>query len=59
MLRIIIKKNNIEQGLRDYKSKIIKTRQMRFINKHVEFVSKSIKRREIINKAKYKQKYFS
>jgi ribosomal protein S21 len=59
MLKILVKKNNIEQALRDYKSKIIKTRQMRFINKHVEFLSKSEKRRAEINKAKYKQKNFS
>ena len=56
MLKVKVKKGNIERALKQYKSKVIRTRQMREINKRKEFKKNSEKRREEINKAKYREK---
>lgn len=56
MLKVKVQKGNIERALKKYKSKVIKTRQMREINKRKEHKKDSEKRREEINKAKYKEK---
>jgi small subunit ribosomal protein S21 len=56
MLKVKVKGKNIERALKQYKSKIIKTRQMREINKRREHLKDSEKRRQEISKAKYKQK---
>jgi small subunit ribosomal protein S21 len=58
---IIVKvdnKNSIEKALKQYKSKIIKTRQMSELNDRKTFVKKSVKRRKQLQKAKYVQKTF-
>jgi small subunit ribosomal protein S21 len=56
MLKVEVKGKNIERALKKYKSKIIKTRQMREINKRKEYKKDSEKRREEIGKAKYLEK---
>ena len=53
---IIVKLNNnvtIEKALKLYKSKVIKTRQMRKINDKKEYEKPSVKNRIIKEKAKY------
>jgi len=55
-LKIKVKKGNIERALKEYKSKIIKTRQMREINEKKEFEKPSVKNRRIKQKGKYKEK---
>jgi small subunit ribosomal protein S21 len=58
MLIITVKKNNLERALKEYKSKVIKTRQMTELNNRKTFVKPSVKRRNQISKAKYVQKKF-
>jgi small subunit ribosomal protein S21 len=55
-LKIKVKKGNIERALKEYKSKIIKTRQMREINEKKEFEKPSVKNRRIKQKGEYKEK---
>jgi ribosomal protein S21 len=58
---IIVKINkdkNIEKALKDYKSKIIKTRQMSKLVNLKEFVKPSVKKRNVLSKAKHVQKNF-
>lgn len=50
------KKKGIERALKEYKSKVIRTRQSREIVSRKEFKKKSQKRREEINRAIYRQK---
>lgn len=50
--------SNIEKALKTYKSKVIKTRQSSHLNDRKEFVKKSVKKRNILNKAKYVQKKY-
>jgi small subunit ribosomal protein S21 len=50
----------IEKALKEYKSKVIKTRQSSELNKRKEHTKKSVIRRNQIQKAKYvQQKYKS
>ena len=56
MLKIEVKKGNIERALKEYKSKIIKTRQMRDINDRKEYEKPSVKNRRIKKKGEYRQK---
>ena len=57
MLIVHVKKNGgIEMALKELKSKIIKTRQNSNLNKRKEFTKKSVKNREVLNKAIYRQK---
>ena len=57
MLIVHVKKNGgIERALKELKSKIIKTRQNSNLNKRKEFTKKSVKNREALNKATYRQK---
>jgi len=56
MLKIEVKKGNIERALKEYKSKIIKTRQMRDINDRKEYEKPSVKNRRIKKKGEYSQK---
>jgi len=60
MLKVKVKdgKGGIEKALKEYKSKVIKTRQMRELNDRKVFKKKSIKNREQKNKAIYVQKKF-
>lgn len=50
--------SNIERALKTYKSKVIKTRQNSHLNDRKEFVKKSVKKRNVLNKAKYVQKKY-
>jgi small subunit ribosomal protein S21 len=52
------KDKNIEKALKQYKSKIIKTRQMSELVNRKEFVKTSVKKRNVLNKAKYVQKMY-
>jgi small subunit ribosomal protein S21 len=56
MLKIEVKKGNIERALKDYKSKVIKTRQMRDINDKVEYEKPSVRKRKEKKKGVYKEK---
>ena len=58
MLIVKVEKNNIERALKEYKSKVIKTRQMTELNNRKTFVKPSIKRRNQILKAQYVQQKF-
>jgi len=55
-LIVKVHKNNIERALKQYKSKIIKTHQMRELNDRKVFEKKSVKRRREIKKAIYNEK---
>lgn len=58
---IIVKVNkdkNIEKALKDYKSKVIRTRQMSELVNRKEFVKPSVKKRNVLSKAKHVQKNF-
>ena len=52
------KRKGIEKALREYKSKVIKTRQSKEINNRKEFVKPSVIKRQELNKAKYVEKKF-
>lgn len=56
MLKIIVRKNNIESALKEYKSKVIKTRQMSELNERKEFKKSSVQKREDKSKGIYKEK---
>ena len=56
MLKIKVKKGNIARALKEYKSKVTKTRQMREVNERKEFEKPSVKNRRIKEKGIYKQK---
>jgi len=56
MLQIKVKKGNIERALKEYKGKIIRTRQMRDINDRKEYEKPSVKNRRIKKKGEYIQK---
>jgi len=55
MLIIEVKNGNIEQALKKYKSKVIKTKQLLKLRDHKEFTKKSVDRRINIKKARYVQ----
>lgn len=58
---IIVKVNkdkNIEKALKDYKSKVIRTRQMSELVNRKEFIKPSVKKRNVLSKAKHVQKNF-
>jgi len=56
MLKVKVKKGNVERALKEYKSKIIRTRQMREINDRKEYEKPSVKNRRIKKKGEYSQK---
>jgi len=56
MLKIEVKKGNIERALKEYKGKIIRTRQMREINDRKEYEKPSVKNRRIKKKGEYREK---
>jgi len=60
MLKVKVKegKGGIERALKEYKSKVIKTRQMRELQDRKEFKKKSVTKREAKNKAIYVQKKY-
>jgi len=56
MLKVNVKKGNIERSLKELKSKFIKTKVSRECRKREQFTKPSVIRREEIGKAKYVQK---
>jgi len=56
MIIIEVKKNNIEQALKQYKFKVYKTKQLEFLRDRQEFEKKSVKNRKKRIKAVYLQK---
>ena len=56
MLKIEVKKGNIERALKEYKGKVIRTRQMRKIYDRKEFEKPSVKNRRAKQKGKYREK---
>lgn len=58
MLIVKVKKGDIERSLKELKSKVIKTRQNSFLNDLKEYKKKSVIKRQILNKAIYRQKNF-
>ena len=57
MLIVQVTKNGgIERALKELKSKVIKTRQNSHLNDRKEFKKKSVLKRQILNKAIYRQK---
>ena len=58
MLRIEVKSGeNIERALKRYKRKFKSTKRMEEIRERKEFTKKSVKRRKIIKKAAYREKF--
>jgi ribosomal protein S21 len=55
---IVVKVKNIEKSLKEYKSKVIKTRQMSELVNRKEFIKPSVKKRNVLSKAKHVQKNF-
>lgn len=55
MLKIKVKKGNINQALKNLKNKVFKTKMLNDLRERKEFTKKSVKRRSEINKAKYIQ----
>jgi small subunit ribosomal protein S21 len=47
---------NIETALKVYKNKVMRTRQIQKLRERQEFVKPSVKKRDMILKAKYVQK---
>jgi ribosomal protein S21 len=52
------KDKNIEKALKEYKSKVIKTRQMSELVNRKVFVKPSVIKRNVFSKAKHVQKNF-
>lgn len=55
MLKIKVKKGNINQALKNLKNKVFKTKMLNELRERKEFTKKSVKRRAEIDKAKYIQ----
>jgi len=58
MIIIQVNKNNLEKALKEYKGKVIRTRQMSELNNRKTYVKPSEKKRSQIIKASYVQKKF-
>jgi len=56
MLKIKVKKGNINQALKNLKNKVFKTKMLNDIRDRKDYTKKSVKRRDEINKAKHIQK---
>jgi small subunit ribosomal protein S21 len=56
MLIVNVDKKGIEKSLKELKSKVIKTKQNKKLFEMKEFVKKSVKKRQQIQKASYIQK---
>ena len=57
MLIVKVNKGGIEKALKELKSKVIKTRQNSHLNDRKEYTKKSVKKRQILNKAKFKENF--
>ena len=55
MLIIEIDKGNIEKALKQYKRKVIKTKQLQKLREGQEYIKPSTKKRKQLSKAKYIQ----
>lgn len=56
MLKVEVKKGNIEKSIKDLKSKVNKTKQNLILTERKEFVKKSIKKRLKLKRAIFNQK---
>lgn len=56
MIKIKVEKGNINKALKDYKSKVIKTKQMKKLSEQKEFIKPSVKNRKVRGKAIYVEK---
>jgi hypothetical protein len=56
MLKVEVKKGNIEKSIKDLKSKVNKTKQNLILFERKEFVKKSIKKRLKLKRAIFNQK---
>lgn len=56
MIKVKVKRGNIERALKEYKGKIIRTRQMREINERKEYEKPSVKNRKVKQKGEYREK---
>ena len=56
MLIIKVKNKNIESALKNYKSKVYKTKQLKNLNENKEYTKDSVKKREENKKAIYVNK---
>jgi small subunit ribosomal protein S21 len=59
MLIVTVKKNDIERALKELKSKVIRTRQNSKLNERKEYTKKSVEKRQILQKAKYRQSFLN
>jgi small subunit ribosomal protein S21 len=57
MLIVNVKKGDIERALKELKSKVIRTRQNTHLNERKEYTKKSVLKRQILNKAKYRETF--
>jgi len=55
MLIVNVKKGDIEKAIKELKSKVIRTRQNSHLNARKEYTKKSVLKRQIKNKAIYRQ----
>lgn len=53
MLIIKVKDNNIELALKQYKRKVIKTKQLQKLRQRQDFTKPSVENRLMLQKAKY------
>lgn len=53
MLIVKIESGAIDKALKQYKGKVIKTKQSQQLNERREFKKKSVRRRETVKKAEY------
>lgn len=56
MIIVEVIKGNIERALKEYKGKVIKTRQMTQLNDRKEYEKESVKKRKVKQKGVYKEK---
>jgi small subunit ribosomal protein S21 len=56
MIIVEVKNGNIEQALKKYKTKVVKTKQINQLRDRKEFVKPSVTRRDEVRKATYIQK---
>lgn len=56
MIIVKVEKGNIERALKEYKGKVIKTRQMSELNDRKEFEKESVRKRREKQKGVYKEK---
>jgi small subunit ribosomal protein S21 len=55
MLTIDVKDGNVERALKEFKRKVMKTRLVQELRERQSYTKKSVKRREEIIKAQYRE----